>query len=1045
MLENYRHLKYNNSEIRMLIGKDTNNNNIIFWHGLDSLKGPLLISADNQNTFQTYCNVEYTSSSIKYEFFIKDKNDNILSTTKQAITNLLNKVTINTTNEQYIINNTSDFNYTPNEPLALALDKDTTTPRIFSNSINLPTYSGCTFLTIPSKIYGETLVGQTGLHINGLLTQKESFSDICMASFSNNNALYSVCTAEKPAIIVYEPKYKYAVNINAAKNSEVIGTYKYTENGAEKEGNLYDADLNGIKNTNHNSATLIYNEAGTQLLNNTDLQWKIGIGCGFLIVGDDEEITCSKIQKQSIYHLTSNKYNIGPIDNQLAGGLFKVNNDGSLTIYTKATETKTAGTLPDGNVIALIQIGKNPDNFFKQGYRLKTNTNPVIGNNFWHFHVGGKSLALSTYQHAFPTQYSTTWNSTDGVKVEPWSDQSIVHTEEGNFLDFKPIEGEWYALYVDTNATYKTATDINCDLIKIRLATPSEKQKWLNTEETVIQTNGNVRVENNEIKCDFKITLEDTNQTESITLTLPEAASLNTDIKVFEEYYHNTKNENESFKYYPYNKKYILKIDSNNSSPEIFDSGNPIDKVYYSGCTFKVYNDIIKMPNYYSGINSLNIIGLTYTDSDINVQSKSLGQGVVAEGDGNNFVKYPSDNTALPIINWNPQSFYRWQTTEPSSGEYIVKSGSNGTKIYYIKDPNLSIKNGDLNSTYCQSQCFEFAGPNAEPTGYSGYHWGDDHKISAINTGRKLNTNILHGPDNGRFIGYFKFDSNLKQDLFTDKDPVTQKYIFKPETGYFIHWHAYINTDSDFVGESEGANVGVILLPKLRDDAYALCKHAYDKTLYNANTGILSKIYKYTKTGDTYNYSLTTPQVHKDADEVKPNTTGGVDFYFPELGKWYGLIIDPNYPSTTYKQISYKGRNKVIYLCEITNENGEVKEEHKPYLFSNQVERYCKKGVNSFLFSITINDTDIKTCSIPINDIETYFEVKKEDNIITEIISFKEEQKNNLINTYPEALFKPTNDLCLNIEKTANNKTIYNINNPICIPEMSGCRFVNIN
>jgi|GEM_PF-6819618 len=99
MLENYRHLKYNNSEIRMLVGKDTNNNDIIFWHGSDSIKGPLLISADNQNTFQTYCNVEYTSSSIKYEFFIKDKNDNILSTTKQTITNLLNKVTINTTNE----------------------------------------------------------------------------------------------------------------------------------------------------------------------------------------------------------------------------------------------------------------------------------------------------------------------------------------------------------------------------------------------------------------------------------------------------------------------------------------------------------------------------------------------------------------------------------------------------------------------------------------------------------------------------------------------------------------------------------------------------------------------------------------------------------------------------------------------------------------------------------------------------------------------------------------------------------------------------------
>jgi|GEM_PF-6752612 len=29
------------------------------------------------------------------------------------------------------------------------------------------------------------------------------------------------------------------------------------------------------------------------------------------------------------------------------------------------------------------------------------------------------------------------------------------------------------------------------------------------------------------------------------------------------------------------------------------------------------------MPNYYSGINSLNIIGLTYTDSDD--QDKSLG------------------------------------------------------------------------------------------------------------------------------------------------------------------------------------------------------------------------------------------------------------------------------------------------------------------------------------------------------------------------------------------------------------------------------------
>lgn len=1045
MLEQYKHLKYNNQEIRMLVA-----DNSILWHGPDRLDGNI------SNVDNSYCNVKYSLQGINYNFFIKNGQDEIIAEVDQTLSQLSNKVNINTNTESYSVQNTNTLNYTPSKPLALADDVESLTPRIFSESINLPTYSGHSFLEIPPKVYGETIVGQTGLSIEGILTQKEAKNDICMASFSSNFSLYATCSADKPAIIKYEPKYKYAVNAVAASdpnNPIKISSYTYTENGQLVEGDLYKADLNQVGNSDYFENVKLYDENGNELSNKNDIQWNIGIGCGFLIAGNNETITASKITDYSVYHLSSKQYNISTSGHaDMAGGLFKWNGYNDFTFFTTPStkEGREGQYLPEGDVIALIQIGSNPDPFFKKGYKVGANNNPTIGNNFWHFHVGGYSFALSTYKPAFPMKYTVTgWNDNDTIEVSNtgWEAQKIVHHESEDSLLFVPEENKWYALYLNRTAS-RNKQGINLDLIKIREATEEELNKWLTDEDLAIRTNGDVIVENESIKCDFSITLEDQQNKPSCTLTLPEAASLNTNIKVFEEYYHTTKNENESFKYYPYNKKYILKIDSNNSSPEIFDSGNPIDKVYYSGCTFKVYNDIIKMPNYYSGINSLNIIGLTYTDS--NVQSKSLGQGVVAEGDGNNFVKYPSDNTVLPIINWNPQSFYRWQTTEPSSGEYIVKSGPNNRKIYYIKDPNLSIKNGQLNSTYCQSQCFEFAGPNAEPTGYSGYHWLSTSQISAIREDtRKLNTNILHGPDNGRFIGYFKFDSNLKQDLFTEYDSEQQKYVFKPTAGYFIHWHAYLNADNDFSDNSGGkygeANVGAILLPKLRDDAYALCKHADNETLYNANTGILSKIYKYTKTGDTYNYSLTTPQVHKDADEVKPDTTGGVDFYFPELGKWYGLIINPNYSYEEYSKNTYRGRDKVIYLCEITNENGEVKEEHKPYLFSNQVERYCKKGVNSFLFSITINDTDTKTCSMPINDIETYFEVKKEDNIITEIISFKEEQKNNLINTYPEALFKPTNDLCLNIEKTANNKTIYNINNPICIPEMSGCRFVNVN
>ena len=991
----------------------------------------------SQEEGQAEGTISYTTDSITYDFNIKKEDESVIASKSFSLTNLAQETVVDSDNESYstpLETNINNYLYTPIIPLALAIDKYSVEPRLFTNNhpVNVVYYSNCKFCEVPAKVYGETLVGQAGLSIEGLLTQKESFSDICMASFSSNASLYAECTADKPAIIKYEPKYKYAVNTAAASNPNSpikMSSYTYTDNGRLVEGNLYKADLNGVKpNSNKFSSITIYDEEGNQLINNTDLQWRIGIGCGFLIKGDDEEITVSEITQQSIYHLDSDKYDIP--DTNMAGGLFKWTGQGTFEFYTKESTTRPGKHLPKGNVIALIQIGSNPDPFFKKGYKLIDSNNAVIGNNYWHFHVGGQSLTLSTYKAAFPMKYSinSAWSALSQDTTNGWKDQEIIHTGNSlkDSLEFIPVEDKWYALYLNESANFYETQRNKIDLIKIREATEEELNEWLTDEDLAIRTNGDVIVENESIKCDFSISIKENDEitTSDCTLTLPQAQK---DIRVFDEYYFNdTQNLNDSCYYRISNKNYILEIEKNNPSPIIFNENNPINKVKYSGCSFiPLSTATFSMPDYV-GSNSLNIIGITNTST----QENTLGQGVVSKG--NNFVRYMDidDSEELPIIIWDPKDIYKMENVQSSTNYDIVKGNYGYTK---------QASNTSLDMT---SQCFELGGHNSTASGKSGYHWGT-YKDSAITDGtRKLNSPKLHGPDNGRFIGYFKF-GDFNDQLFCQKDngvwkakgPSTSTY------GYFIHWHAYFNVENDFGGDG-AANKGIIggmqlpiLHPDPEDQTIEVDPLVYTNGSINPNTPVWGVIKQYTKEGNTYTYT----------DSTNYDMKGGYKIFRPVKNRWYGLIIDPKWTSDQYLSSTFTGegnddasRNKYIFLCEITNDNGEIKEEHRKYLNSNKCIRFCQKSGTNLLFTVYVNN-EKKDFSIPYDVAQSYFNININNNTC-ELID-----KNALIANYPSCLFSNDSDLCIEIERNSSQKQVFNAQNPICIPEMSGCRFVNVN
>lgn len=388
----------------------------------------------------------------------------------------------------------------------------------------------------------------------------------------------------------------------------------------------------------------------------------------------------------------------------------------------------------------------------------------------------------------------------------------------------------------------------------------------------------------------------------------------------------------------------------------------------------------------YTNTAKLDIVGLS-----------SYGKGMVTSS-SISYLQYPSSGNSMPFINFNPQDYYNKQ------GEYDTKDSA----IDYATENNIekySILHNEVNDKYILYTKYE----NMWCSMYSGFEIASDtarqYNITTPDgtyneKSRQINGDDLHGLDNGRFIAYIKFDSRTNYDLFLNKS----------KTSYYsdarLRCYFYLNTYS-----TNNSSQSYINIPPKGDFK-----------------SIINVIYTYYIDDDgNYNYT----------SETK----------YAELDKIYALIINPSITDPE----DYRASTKVkLCLCEVTNEDGSIKDEHIPYLDSLQCNRNCVKINTKYAFSITYLNERYEW-RIDATKLSTYFDITYSEDDDTEItsLSFKSDMiyalKNDTTVKGNEAFMVPSKSdgkICVDIDKGLGNNNIFDASNPICIPQYSGCTFV---
>lgn len=198
--------------------------------------------------------------------------------------------------------------------------------------------------------------------------------------------------------------------------------------------------------------------------------------------------------------------------------------------------------------------------------------------------------------------------------------------------------------------------------------------------------------------------------------------------------------------------------------------------------------------------------------------------------------------------------------------------------------------------------------------------------------------------------------------------------------------------------------------------------HSYYKS--NGTTQVSSSWYQPGETRTTTVYSYEVDENGTFSYTSKSTTL--------EKDKWYAIII----------QNPDGGNDLAPYLLEITDENGEIREEHKAFFQSASSRRSCTKKGDVYMFTINVNGGGDKTWSCGSDDFDTYFSTKT--NSAGDITEVSVKNRRDLISVFGDAcLYYPSSDVCVNCDATLKSKKIYNEKNPICIPEFSGCTFVS--
>lgn len=425
------------------------------------------------------------------------------------------------------------------------------------------------------KVYGNTLTPRgVGLSIKGILGTDNNYGPCSLSIPNEDGDWLGTCSANRPAIINFEPSNIYTKE--TSKNTDKIVRLVYPSYNISYSSPVY-------------SPTNLY--LCDELNEFSGIAKKYGLGAGFIILTDKDK----KDFTEKDIHIQGES---SSINDECAGLSFakkhpilRINTTSKeVTINTK--DGKFAGD--NGDIIAMIRISSNVPERYK------------TGNVYWHFHLGS-IIGTQNYGLILNTYSTNYYNNSDRYNSQCWvyPSNSSDNTSGENAASFVPDCDKWYELYFDKNEINSTIEGwgdssslykVRC--FKLREASQSNINKWCKEGTGVFKTYGDVKYSTDKIDYEFKVNAPGFTNNDTVKISLNTANNLGTTIKTTKESYStpltiSTQQKNYKYEFKP-TKSCVLDLDVNSDNPRTFDNNNPINVVYYSGCTF-IYNINLKL------------------------------------------------------------------------------------------------------------------------------------------------------------------------------------------------------------------------------------------------------------------------------------------------------------------------------------------------------------------------------------------------------------------------------------------------------------------
>lgn len=296
-----------------------------------------------------------------------------------------------------------------------------------------------------------------------------------------------------------------------------------------------------------------------------------------------------------------------------------------------------------------------------------------------------------------------------------------------------------------------------------------------------IRTNGDIKVNVNKLNYEFKINAPTFTEQDKIVLTGTEALNKGTEIDWYNEFYQtDITPQNESYYFYPEN-ALINDIEKESEYPTIFTKTNPINVVYYSGCTFNTGDRFATEPTLET--EKIENASLFWKNPDY----KGYTHNTTPKTD------ISTKDKAFPfIVNYSPESIHSYDS-RMTGAEY---SWGQGFSCWELHGPNKeSDSNGHLiltdKGTHYEGLCaqIQFGDLNNE-TQYMEYVEKNYESLFKYNN----NSNYFDFPTYPWHFHYqttFELPGNNTVQIYVeDRDATANKKVFGASWTY-ICTHPY--------------------------------------------------------------------------------------------------------------------------------------------------------------------------------------------------------------------------------------------------------------